>query len=167
MLLASSLAGLWFAGLCAVLSWWQVTQQFNGRMGLAAFFVLLAGLAVRSRWNHSRGGHLAWDGAVWHWESPGYQTGTAEHKLAVIADFQHMLLLRLENQAGANLWLWLEKKAMPERWMDLRRAVYSPYKSSAALPSHDFLPGPASMAPTFEAALSPMAKIQSTAQEKP
>ena len=149
-----------------MLAWWQLTQQFNGRLTLAAFFVLLAGLAARSRWNHSRGNRLAWDGAVWHWESAGYQTGTADHKLAVIADFQHMLLLRLENQAGASLWLWLEKKAMPERWMDLRRAVYSPHKSAATWPIQDALPGPAATAPTPAAALSRMAQIQSSPQEK-
>ena len=120
-----------------MLLWWRAMQQFDARMALAIFFVLVAGIAARSSWNRLPGGQLAWDGEVWHWESLGYQTGAAEQKLSVIADFQHWMLLRLENQAGASLWLWLEKNSMPERWLDVRRAVFSPHKSSAGLARPD------------------------------
>lgn len=109
-------------------------------MALAGFSVLLAGLSVRTSWNNLPSGQLAWDGEAWRWESPGYQAGIAEHELSVIADVQHGLLLRLENRASASLWLWVEQSAMPERWLDLRRAVYSPHRPPAALPPHDFLP---------------------------
>lgn len=115
-------------------------RQFDWRLLLAGLSVLLAGLASRTTWNNLPGGQLAWDGDVWRWESPGYQTGEGEHALSVIADFQQRLLLRLENQAGASLWLWVEQSVMPERWLDLRRAVYSPHRSRSALPAHDFVP---------------------------
>ena len=137
--LGGLLLGLWLAGLCTVLLWWRAMQQFDARVALAIFFVLVAGLAARSSWKRLPTGQLAWDGEVWHWESLGYQTGAAEQKLSVVADFQHRMLLRLENQAGASLWLWLEINSMPERWLDIRRAVFSPHKLSAAVPRPDSL----------------------------
>ena len=135
------LLGLWLAGLFSALLWWYLTRQLDWRMALAFVAVLLAGVAARTSWNHLPGGQLAWDGAVWRWESASYQTGVAELELLVVADFQRRLLLRLENHARASLWLWAEQSAMPERWLDLRRAVYSPPKPPAALPQHDFSPG--------------------------
>lgn len=165
-LLGGLLLGCWFAGVCAVLLWWQAEQLFDRRMALAAFFVLLAGLAARSSWRHLPRGQLAWDGEAWRWESLGYQTGVAEHKMVVIADFQRRLLLRLENQAGARLWLWLEQKVMPERWMDLRRAVYSPHRSPTALPQHDFFPEQLAAAPPSAAAVSRSMQVQPVSQDK-
>ncbi len=133
------LLGLWLAGLLLVLLWFYVTRQLDWRMVLALAAVLGAGVAARIGWKSAPAGQLAWDGEVWRWESSSYQTGIAEHELAVIADFQHMLLLRLENQARARLWVWVERRALPERWLDLRRAVYSPRKSPAAPLRHDLL----------------------------
>ena len=106
-------------------------------MGLAMMAVLLAGTAARTSWIRLPAGKLAWNGDVWRWESAGYQAGIAEHEVSVVADFQRILLLRLENQAHASMWLWLEQSAMPERWLDLRRAVYSPHKKPSALLPHD------------------------------
>ena len=149
-----------------MLLWWRAVLQFNGQIALAIFCVLLAGFAAWRSWDRLPSGQLAWDGTVWHWESPSYQTGSADHKLSVIADFQHRLLLRLENQAGASQWLWLEKKAMPERWMDLRRALYSPHRSSDPLPEHDFLFGQASPAEFRELTSSRSVKAQPFSQER-
>ena len=97
---------------------------------MALIAVAVAGAAACHGWKNSPVGQLAWDGQLWRWESPGYQTGVAEQKLVVIVDFQHLLLLRIENQAHASLWLWPERKALPERWLDFRRAVYSPDKAA-------------------------------------
>ena len=123
-------------------------------MALALVAVLVAGVAARTSWNNLPGGQLAWDGEVWRWESASYQTGIAELELSVIADFQRSLLLRLENHARASLWLWAEQSAMPDRWLDLRRAVYSPHKSPAALPQHDFFPVEPSSLPSPAVAVS-------------
>ena len=130
---------LWFVGLLALLLWFPSISRLDWRIVVAFSAVLGVGLAARTGWSHMPSGQLAWSGEAWRWESPSYQTGSTEQALSVIADFQHMLLLRLENQTGASLWLWLERSAMPDRWLDLRRAVYSPHRPSAAS-QHDLLP---------------------------
>jgi hypothetical protein len=43
----------------------------------------------------------------------------------VALDLQSAMLLRLDNPAGAIWWLWVERAALPGRWLDMRRAVYA------------------------------------------
>ena len=117
---------MWFIGLLVLLLWYDRAQQVDWRICSGAVAVGVAGVAAYIGWMNSPVGQIAWDGQFWRWESPGYQTGVAQQQLSVIADFQHLLLLRIENQAHASLWLWVERKAFPARWLDLRRAVYSP-----------------------------------------
>lgn len=107
------------------------------RLFLAVTAMTLVGLAAYMGWKNSPVGQLAWDGQFWRWEGPGYQAGVAEQKLSVVVDFQNLLLLRLENPAHAHLWLWAERHALPERWLDLRRAVYSPQKAVKQAPQDD------------------------------
>jgi len=126
----------WLAGLVLVLLWYFITGKLDWRLIISFAAVLGTGVAAYIGWSNAGEGQLAWDGEFWRWESSSYQTGIAEYELSVIADFQHMLLLRLDNQAHARLWLWAERSAMPERWLDLRRAVHSPRKSSATLRQH-------------------------------
>lgn len=137
--LGGLLLALWLAGFLVLLLWYYVTRQLDWRMALTLVAVLSAGVMARNGWRNVPIGRLSWDGKVWRWESSGYQTGMAEHELSVIADFQSMLLLRLENQARARLWLWVEQKALPERWLDLRRAVYSTRKPGGVSMPHDAL----------------------------
>jgi toxin CptA len=135
------LLGLWLSGpFLAVLWYFQGNRQLDWRIGLAIASALGAGVAAHMGWRNSPAGHLVWDGEIWRWERPGYQAGVAEYELSVLADLQRYLLLRLENPARARLWLWVERSVMPERWLDLRRAVYSPHKSSSTLSPHDSLP---------------------------
>ena len=122
------LSGLWCAGLLLSALWLYTSRPAAWPISVAAASVFLAGAAARFGWKNSPTGQLGWDGQFWRWESPGYQAGVAEQQLCVIADFQHVLLLRLENQAHASLWLWAEREAFPSRWMDLRRAVYCPQR---------------------------------------
>ena len=124
--------------------------QFDWRTGVAFSAVIGAGVAALSGWKHTPSGQLAWDGEAWRWESPSYRTGSTEQELAVVADFQHMLLLRAENHEGASLWLWLERSTMPERWLAVRRAVYSPHRSVVAV-QHDVLPDESSALPALPA----------------
>ena len=165
--LGGMLLALWLAGLVSVLFWWNAMRQPDWRILLASVTVLLAGLAARISWDNLLGGQLAWDGDAWRWESTGYQTGADEDSLSVVADFQQRLLLRLESQAGASLWFWVEQNAMPERWLDFRRAVYSPHKSRASLPPHDFLPVEPSASPPPAVALSKAMPSQHVPQGKP
>lgn len=132
--LGALLLGLWLCGLLLTLLWFfQGTGRLDWRIALALVCVAAAGAAAYAGWRNAPAGQLAWDGEVWRWESPGYQAGVAEYGLSVLADFQNILLLRLENQAHACLWLWVERRSMPERWLDLRRAVYSPHKAAVAV----------------------------------
>jgi toxin CptA len=133
-LLGGVLSGLWCAGMLLAALWLYTSRPSGWAIFLVAASVLLAAVAALFGWKNSPVGQLAWDGQFWRWESQGYQAGVAEQQLCVIADFQHILLLRIENQAHASLWLWAERRAFAERWMDLRRAVYSP-KRAASVPT--------------------------------
>lgn len=127
------LLGLWTAGLLLTSVWGYTLgpMAVGNWRSLAGFLaVAAAGFAAVHAWRHRPTGLLAWDGLVWRWESGGYQTGISEYSLLVLADLQSRLVLRLENQAGAPLCLWLERSAFPDRWLDLRRAVYSPHRST-------------------------------------
>lgn len=104
-------------------------------MATAGVAVLAAGAAAFSHWKATPTGQLRWDGQGWLWEGVGDQTGAASQQLLVIADFQHLLLLRLEDPVRASLWLWAERRAMPERWLDLRRAVFARQRAAGAPPA--------------------------------
>ena len=117
--------------------WLYATQRFDWRLGAAFVAVVCAGVSARSGWLKLPLGQLAWDGKAWRWESATYQTGLAEYDVSVIADFQSRMLLRLENPASASLWLWPERDGFPERWLDLRRAIYSTRQGLPAVPSQD------------------------------
>lgn len=138
--LGSLLLCVWFCGLLLTLFWFfHGARQLDWRIALALIFVMGAGTAAYIGWRNSPTGQLAWDGEIWRWESPGCRTGVAEYDLSVLVDLQHVLLLRLENQTHARLWLWVERRSLPERWLDLRRAVYSPRKLLAVSWTHDSL----------------------------
>jgi hypothetical protein len=126
---ASFLLGLWLAGVLLAGFWFLAAPRLDWRLGVVCVCSLIGGWAALSSWRNAPVGQLRWDGQNWCWESPGYQTGVAEQQLFVLADFQHLMLLRIENQAHASLWLWMERRSMPERWLDLRRAVYSPRRT--------------------------------------
>ncbi|MCZ8254075.1 MAG: hypothetical protein O9327_00155, partial [Polaromonas sp.] len=132
------LLGLWLCGLLATLLWHvQGAGRFDWRFMLIAGSVLGAGVVAGIGWQNAPAGRLAWDGQVWRWESPGYEAGAVDYELCVLADFQHVLLLRLESPGRARLWLWVERRVMPERWLDLRRAAYSPRKSPSSPWQHE------------------------------
>lgn len=120
-----ALAGLWLAGLLVTAGWWLAAPHFDWRLGIAMAAVAAAGFAAWLGWRNAPVGQLHWDGQVWRWESPGYQAGTPVLTLSVALDLQRTMLLRLDNHDKATLWLWAHRAAMPERWLDLRRAVYS------------------------------------------
>jgi len=93
--------------------------------------ILGSGAAAYVSWKNTPVGQLEWNGEAWRWESSSYLTGVAEQRLFVIVDLQHTLLLRLENQANANLWIWAQRSSFSDRWLDLRRAVFATRKKSS------------------------------------
>jgi len=84
--------------------------------------LVAAGALAAWRWRAQPTGHLAWDGAGWTWEA-GAAPATAG-RLRVSVDLQRVLLVQWRGDGPAH-WLWLERAGAPERWADLRRAVYS------------------------------------------
>lgn len=116
-------------GSLLTLLWIYGSHTFDWRVYLALTAVMLAGAVAYKGWKSTPVGQLTWDGQCWRWEGTGYLTGVAEQKLTVVVDFQSLLLLRLENPAYAHLWLWAERRVLPERWLDLRRAVYAPHRA--------------------------------------
>lgn len=120
---------LWLTGSLLTLLWIYGSHAFDWRVYLALTTVMLAGAVAYKGWKSTPVGQLTWDGQCWRWEGTGYLTGVTEQKLTVIVDFQSLLLLRLENPAYAHLWLWAERRVLPERWLDLRRAVYAPHRT--------------------------------------
>ena len=131
------LSGFWAVAVLLVAAWVLGSQHAGWRQLAGLVAVICVGLAACQGWKNSPVGQLTWDGLVWRWEGPGYQAGMAEYKLLAALDFQNVMLLRIENQAHARLWLWAERRAFPARWLDLRRAVYSPHRAlqGLALPS--------------------------------
>ncbi|MES2954358.1 MAG: hypothetical protein V4711_02825 [Pseudomonadota bacterium] len=123
------LAGLWLAGLLVTGLWCLAAPGFDWRLGIAVSAVAAAGLAAWLGWSKAPVGQLHWDGQVWRWESQAYQSGTPALALSVVLDLQRTLLIRLDNHDHATLWLWAHRAALPERWLDLRRAVYSRRKA--------------------------------------
>ena len=126
---ARILLGLWLGGLAAFAMWCYAATSFDWRLAAALAAVSAAAVVAWLGWKNSPQGRLRWDGQTWCWESQGYQSGTPVRTLSVALDFQRILLLCLENHDHARLWLWAERSAMPERWMDLRRAAYSRHHS--------------------------------------
>ena len=124
------LLALWFIGLLVNGFWSAMAQIFSWPQGLGFVLLAAAGVAAWSGWKNAAVGQLAWDGQAWHWESRGYQAGSVEHIVSVALDGQALMLLRIDNPDQARLWLWAERRTCPERWMDLRRAVYSPQRES-------------------------------------
>lgn len=124
MVLARFLLAVWLLGSLGCAGW-VIVQPGSWRVAAAGVLVIGVGYGAWSSWAKMTSGQLIWDGTVWFWEGVGYQSGRTPQTLEVVLDLQTALLLRLENQAGAALWLWAERSLMPERWLDLRRAAHA------------------------------------------
>jgi hypothetical protein len=133
-----------FAACCSrgILDW---------RVCLLVSGVLIAALGVWrcSRWQVATS-QLEFDGR--HWVASGRVTVVRGAAVRAVLDFQSLMLVRLvrPGQPGqSGCWAWLDQRSMPERWADLRRAVYSraPSNVSAAYPRLSMPPGPPSTLP--------------------
>lgn len=130
-------AMLWLAGLAAALGFAVATEAGwpSVAIGLA---VALAGAAGWYGTRTALQGRLQFDGRQWLWWPQALAGATpAEPQtlaaLVVQVDLQQVLLLRGGRAGAPSLWLWLERRAAPALWDDVRRAVYSP--ASVAAPS--------------------------------
>jgi toxin CptA len=117
---ATLMLGAWVLGAGAAAWWWAQVQPATWRAMAAAGLLLASGVAAGWSWACTPRSTLAWDGDSWSWSGQQDASGTLE----VVLDLQRLLLVRWRSPAGAG-WLWLERPALPARWDDLRRAVYS------------------------------------------
>lgn len=128
---AALAAGLWLLGAGVTALWLQQADAPGWRQGVAATALAAIGAWALRSWLRSPSGELHWDGAGWTGLA-----GSAGGALDVALDLQQVLLVRWQAPASRR-WLWLERSRCPQRWPDLRRAVYSrarPQALSAARP---------------------------------
>jgi len=128
------LLALFLVGAAAGVVGWLL--QAGGRQapalhGLAAAgcWLLAAASAVHYWWRQPAA-LLRWDGQFWVLETASGTPRAAGPPATVgapvvLLDFQTHLWVHVQAEGRARTWLWLERSACPERWLDLRRAVYS------------------------------------------
>ena len=131
--LGSWLLAVWGLGLCILALWTLSSTAWGWRASVAAVAAAGTALAALMSWRASRCGQLAWDGQRWHWDSLTKLSSSEQSQLSVIVDVQFALLLSFEAISGTRCWLWVERESQPERWMDLRRAVYSAHRTAIPL----------------------------------
>jgi toxin CptA len=93
------------------------------RQALLGLSVLGAGAAAWAGFRRaSASGALNFDGRNWSITGFGGLEGA---RASVALDLQSLMLVRLDVPAGRRRWLWLDRRAQPETWLDLRRALHS------------------------------------------
>ncbi len=134
-------ASLWLAGVAVTALWSHQAPSLDWRHGLALAVVLGSGMVAARSWWAAAEGELRWDGQHWWWSASGESLAGV---VTVALDLQGRMLLcwcgEPAPSAGLRQWLWLERGRQPERWDDLRRAVYSRARTDA-LTDMDALPG--------------------------
>ncbi|WP_048441205.1 hypothetical protein [Caenimonas sp. SL110] len=116
-----AMIALWLLGAAAVGAWWLQAQTPGWRTVVACLLVAGSGCLAAITWRSSPVGSMAWDGEKWNLSAHQTPSGGA---VAVALDLQQWILLQWRAEAGSQ-WLWVERRARPERWDDMRRAVYS------------------------------------------
>ena len=113
----------WICGACCTAAACWHLGKVDWRSGVLVLGLLGAGMAARaSALRRTAPTLLNFDGLGWSMTGPaGLQAGQAR----VALDTQSSLLVRLAGPRRTSCWIWLERHAMPERWQDLRRALYS------------------------------------------
>src|SRR6218665_487219 len=78
-------------------------------------------------WLGQFSGLIRWDGRAWALETsrPGAISWPLSGPPEVLLDMQTQLWLCVRPMERRRIWLWRERSSQPERWLDLRRAVYS------------------------------------------
>ena len=118
----------WGIGVGVVLFWVLVSPVWGWLSVLAILGAVCAGVTALVSWRTNGSGQLTWDGECWHWDAIGDLFASKESTLSVIADVQSALLLLFETSGSGRRWFWVERVSRPERWMDLRRAVYASHR---------------------------------------
>jgi toxin CptA len=111
----------WLAGAAANIGWWLQAQPPSSRLMPVALVLACAGWLAWRNWSRTPEAELSWDGEHWNWAGT---PDASNDGVQVGIDFQGHLLLRW-GRGPHSRWLWIDRASRPERWDDLRRAVYS------------------------------------------
>ncbi len=131
--LGALLLALLFTGAGVVAAW----VGFGARDAVLSAAValglwLLAAAGASHFWWRQPRGVLQFDGQAWTL-GPTAKSFSGPLALSVppevLLDLQAHLWVRIVPSGHSSQWLWLERSSQPERWMDLRRAVYSRARS--------------------------------------
>ena len=126
--LGLALAAIVLIGGAGLVMWaLQGANASRAWIWIAAALWLAAALSALHFWVRQPVGVIAWDGQSWVLEVlfPAVETSVLPAPPQVFLDLQSHLWLFAAPTAQAGVWVWLERAGQPERWMDLRRAVYS------------------------------------------
>ena len=131
--LGALLLALLFAGAGVAVAWVSSgARDAVVSVAAALGLWLLAAAGAAHFWCSQPCGVLQFDGQAW---TLGQTAKSFSGPLAlsvppeVLLDLQAHLWLRVVPIGHSCQWLWLERSSQPERWMDLRRAVYSRARS--------------------------------------
>jgi hypothetical protein len=121
--LGGLLVFLWLAGAAALTGWSLLSDALTWRHALSFLCLIVCGMGAAYNWRQMVEGELCWDGQYWQWSK--HDARVAGGRLTVCVDVQSRMLLRLKRAGQAPCWFWAERALRPQRWSDLRRAVYS------------------------------------------
>ncbi|MFT4242719.1 MAG: hypothetical protein QM569_10590 [Acidovorax sp.] len=82
-------------------------------------------------WLRQPTGAIRWDGQFWALVGSDGRATALSDPPQVFLDLQSYLWMQVAPEGWRSRWLWLERSSQSERWMDLRRAVYSRAKPGA------------------------------------
>ena len=126
---AGLLTGLLVMGAGVLAAWAYHTDAIGLRHGAAALLWLVCAMVAGRLWWRSPTGSLTWEGQFWIWAGEGAPYPVA---LGMALDSQKVLLLRLQVDDAPSLWVWLEQRRAPARWLACRRAVFGPTPPATA-----------------------------------
>jgi hypothetical protein len=126
---------LWALGACCAGASCYLLDSAGWRHLLLVLSVVFSGVAAGFSLRRDGAGVLHFDGIHWSLTGADPTRVVRAARVVVALDLQSLLLIRLTEAGRARRWVWLEQRAVPERWRDVRRAVYS--RAPAATPAGD------------------------------
>lgn len=122
---------LWALGACCAGASCYLIDGGGWRQLLLVLSVVFSGVAAGFGLRRDGAGTLHFDGLHWSLTEADPSRGVHAARVLVALDFQSLMLLRFSEPGRGRRWVWVEQRAMPERWRDMRRAVYSRPPSAA------------------------------------
>jgi len=110
------------ASAAILLVWTVQSDAWLARHTVAWLVWLLCLFFAALGWWRSPQGVLRFTGDSWQWVDPAQ---TQQVTLVVQLDWQQTLLVRTSDAQSRVRWLWLARSRQPQRWLDLRRAVFA------------------------------------------